>query len=547
MNRTAFVTTLLILDAVSSRAGTFVPTPYLPRDHVNVLTRQVANEQFSRDLMGAPYATVVIGHVDVYDRFPYLESRYFQFVSDPAWNRVLMGEMGAGVDAYNGASGRFGMLNGPRGLATDARARIFIADTGNNRVLAFRVVTEYDHVTLDPLFSIDNLARPYGVAFSDGGTPLETNDDHIYVANTGRNEVRAYDLDDRGARFTHALGDLGSGEGRFAGPMAVAVGRRNGANTGDVYVADAHNGRIVHLQDRGTTFTWTDEKKGVGLVTSLDTDSWGNVYASAPQSGSVVKLSPTLDALAGYTSGIERPRDFHVVFSDVRDHRDGTERVAGHGTGVLVEDWNGQHGIRMLNLGVDISSAHTAAQNAAFTLNITDRASVTADLVDPSSGAVLARHDAGVLDAGAHTVAFAATDYTQAWSAGEYRAVVHARSTYEHGDQASVEVPVKLTNSGSPALPNRLTLLGNSPNPFNPETTIRFVVPAGSQRDYSVRIYDVAGRLVRELASGRIDAGAHDVRWDGTDSRGAVVGSGVYLYRVSAGREVQNGKMVLLK
>jgi flagellar hook assembly protein FlgD len=110
-----------------------------------------------------------------------------------------------------------------------------------------------------------------------------------------------------------------------------------------------------------------------------------------------------------------------------------------------------------------------------------------------------------------------------------------------------VEIPLTLTNSGTPALPSTLTLLGNSPNPFNPETTIRFVVPAGPKRDYSVRVYDVAGRLVRNLAAGKIEAGAHDVRWDGTDQRGAVVSSGVYLYRVSAGRESQHGKMVLLK
>ncbi|HKW12975.1 MAG TPA: FlgD immunoglobulin-like domain containing protein [Candidatus Krumholzibacteria bacterium] len=546
-NRTVFITTLLLLDAAVCRAGTFVPAPYLPRDHVDVLTRQVANDEFSRNLMGAPYATVVVGHVDVYDKFPYLESRYFQFVSDPAWNRVLMGEMGAGVDAYDGAGGKFGKLNDPRGLATDGRARIFIADTGNDRVLAFRVVTEYDHVTLDPLFTVEGLARPYGVAFSDGGTALDTNDDHLYIANTGRNEVRAYDLNDRGARFVHATGDLGSGVGRFAGPMAITVGRENGANTADVYVADAHNGRIVRLHDDGTSFAWAAEKKDLGLVTSLDTDAWGNLYAAAPQSGSVMKLSPSLDALAGYSNGIERPRDFHVVFEDVRDHRNGSERVSGRGNGVLVEDWNGQHGIRMLNLGVDISSARAGTQSASFTVGITDRAMVTADLVDPASGEVIARHDAGVLDAGAHTVAFAADDYTSTYKAGEYRAVVHARSTYEHGDQATADVTVKLASGGAPALPSRLTLLGNSPNPFNPETTIRFIVPAGARRDYSVRIYDVAGRLVRELASGKIDAGAHDVRWDGSDDHGATVSSGVYLYRVSAGNETQHGKMVLLK
>ena len=545
MNRTAFITTLLLLDAASSRAGTFAPTPYLPQDHVNVLTRQVANEQFSRDLMGAPYATVVIGHVDVYDRFPYLESRYFQFVSDPSWNRVLMGEMGAGVDAYNGAGGKFGTLSAPRGLATDGRARLFIADTNNDRILAFRVVTEYDHVLLDPLFAITGLARPYGVAFADGGTPLDGNDDHLYVANTGRNEVRAYDLNDRGASFVHATGDLGSGTGRFAGPMAITVGRRDGVNTDDVYVADAHNGRIVRLTDNGSAFAWTAEKSGVGLLTSLDTDAWGNVYAAAPQSGSVMKLSPALVALSGYSTGIQRPRDFHVVFSDVRDHRDGSERVSGRGTGVLVEDWNGQHGIRMLNLGVDIQTRTTGNSSVGF--QITDRANITAELVDPSSGNVIARHDAGVLDAGEHTFKFAAEDFSSAYVAGDYRAVVRARSTYEHGDESTVEIPVKLTSGGTPALPSTLTLLGNSPNPFNPETTIRFLVPAGPKRDYSVRVYDVAGRLVRNLAAGKIEAGAHDVRWDGTDQRGAVVSSGVYLYRVSAGRESQHGKMVLLK
>jgi hypothetical protein len=546
MNRTALIiTSMLLLGAGESRAGTFVPTPYLPGDHVDVLTRRVANEQFSRDLMGSPYATVVLGHVDVYDRFPYLESRYFQIVSDPAWNRVLMGEMGRGVAAYDGASGRFGRLRAPRGLATDGRARVFVADAGNHRVLVLRAVTEFDRIQLEPLFSIDGLARPYGVAYSDGGTPFDNGDDHLYIANTGRNEVRAYALDDQGARFTHAIGDLGSGEGRFAGPMAIAVGRRDGANTDDVYVADAHNRRIVRLTDSGSSFRWSDEVAGPGPVTSLDTDAWGNVYAASPQSGNVLKFTPALEALASYDAGIERPRSFHVVFNEVVDHRDGSRRIGARGAGVMVEEWNGQHGIRMLNLGVDITRA-TPARNASVSVSLTDRAAVTADLFD-RDGRLVARRDAGILEAGAGTVTFERDDFVDEWSAGEYRARVRARSTYEHGDEAVVDVPLTLASGGAPALPSRLTLLGNTPNPFNPATTIRFIVPAGAPRDYSLRIYDVAGRLVRELAAGRIDSGAHEVRWDGTDDRGAGVSSGIYLYRIAAGAEALSGKMVLLK
>jgi hypothetical protein len=540
---------LLVLGAGVSQAATFNPTPYLAEAGVDVMTRRVANEQFDRDLLGAPYATVVVGHVDVYDRFPYLEARYFQVVSDPAWNRVLMGEIGRGVSAYDGSGGAFGKMRAPRGLSTDGRGRIFVADTGNDRVLVLRLLNEFDRVTLDPVFAIDGLAKPYGVAFSDGGTPLDTRDDRLYVANTGRNEVRRYDLDDRGARLAHTVGELGSGDGRFAGPMAITVGRRDGVHDDDVYVADAHNGRIVRLHDSGSAMQWQGAfAHDLGLVTSLDTDQFGNVYAAAPQRGSVLKLTTELEPLASYVTDIERPRSFHVVFADVRDHRAGTERVSGHGTGVLVEEWNGQHGLRMLDLGVELGRATAdGSGEASVTVNLTDHAAVTAELVDPVDGRTIARHEAGVLGAGRRTVRFLPADFLSAWSAGEYRVAVHARSTYAHGSESSVELPITLATGGSPALPDRLTLLGNAPNPFNPVTTIRFVVPAGPRRDYNVRVYDVAGRLVRDLAKGQIDAGLREVRWDGTDDRGAPASSGVYLYRIAVGRETLHGKMVMLK
>ena len=49
-----------------------------------MLTRRVAREQAGRDLFANPYATVAIANVDVYDRFPYLETRQFEVVSDHA-------------------------------------------------------------------------------------------------------------------------------------------------------------------------------------------------------------------------------------------------------------------------------------------------------------------------------------------------------------------------------------------------------------------------------------------------------------------------------
>jgi hypothetical protein len=361
--------------------------------------------------------------------------------------------------------------------------------------------------------------------------------------------VRRYALSDTGARLTAAIGDLGSGDGHFAGPTAIAVGRRNGGNCEDVYVADTHNGRLVQLRDTGAALAWNGSTShSLGLITSLDTDHWGNVYAAAPQAGRVVKFTASLFPVANLAGDIQRPRSFHVVFANVSDHRTGTQSRAGQGAGILVEEWGGQSGLRLLNLGVELTDASVVDnRDAAIGVTLTDHAAVSAEISDPRTGVVVACHEAGVLDAGRQTIRFAAGDYVSTWNAGEYRVTLRARSTYDQSTLSQVELPITMIGAGGPAFANRFALLGNTPNPFNPTTTIRFTVPTGPNRPYSLRIYDVQGRLVRELASGQIGGGLHEVRWDGRDTRGDGSSSGVYLYRVQVGAEQLTGKMVLLK
>jgi hypothetical protein len=85
----------------------------------------------------------------------------------------------------------------------------------------------------------------------------------------------------------------------------------------------------------------------------------------------------------------------------------------------------------------------------------------------------------------------------------------------------------------------------NIPNPFNPTTTIRFTLPA--REDVTLAIYDTNGQLVRTLVNEVEGYGAHEVTWDGRDDNGATVGSGVYFYRLHAGKLTESKKMVLLK
>ena len=88
-------------------------------------------------------------------------------------------------------------------------------------------------------------------------------------------------------------------------------------------------------------------------------------------------------------------------------------------------------------------------------------------------------------------------------------------------------------------------LYQNHPNPFNPTTTISFVLPERTR--VTLEIYDVEGRLVRRLVSGVGEPGLNEIVWDGKDAKGRRVSSGVYLYRLSAGDEVMTKKMTVLK
>jgi hypothetical protein len=92
-----------------------------------------------------------------------------------------------------------------------------------------------------------------------------------------------------------------------------------------------------------------------------------------------------------------------------------------------------------------------------------------------------------------------------------------------------------------------LILGQNYPNPFNPQTRVSYTIPDGSRAPVSIRIYDVAGRLVRSLVDEPQPAGVYTIDWDGTNDRGTRVASGVYFYRLRWKGEAHTKKMILLK
>ena len=87
--------------------------------------------------------------------------------------------------------------------------------------------------------------------------------------------------------------------------------------------------------------------------------------------------------------------------------------------------------------------------------------------------------------------------------------------------------------------------ISSFPNPFNPTTTINYSLEENSR--VSLNIYNIKGQRVKTLVNDQLSAGEHSVVWDGTDSNGNQISSGIYFYRLEAGDFQKVRKMILLK
>ncbi len=108
--------------------------------------------------------------------------------------------------------------------------------------------------------------------------------------------------------------------------------------------------------------------------------------------------------------------------------------------------------------------------------------------------------------------------------------LVRAKSEYDQG-----------------SLPTRFALDQNYPNPFNPSTSISYYVGTETAARVSLRIYNVAGQLVKTLVDEEKAPGEYRVMWDGKNEQGDDVASGVYFYRLNVLDYSDSKRMLLLK
>ncbi len=117
-----------------------------------------------------------------------------------------------------------------------------------------------------------------------------------------------------------------------------------------------------------------------------------------------------------------------------------------------------------------------------------------------------------------------------------YRANIQRTGFYGEDESLSVQ---------DQDIPIVTTLNQNYPNPFNPTTRINFAV--GNDVHTKLEVYNIRGQLVKTLVHEPLQKGHHSVLWNGVNNNSSQVGSGVYFYRLQAGEEIINRKMMLIK
>jgi hypothetical protein len=373
-----------------------------------------------------------------------------------------------------------------------AHQRLFIADTENNRV---RYIDSTGYIwTL--------IGNGSATSTGDGGPAslatvfrpgcvYATDDGKVYVSEASGNRVRMIDTS---GIVTTVAGGAERGFGGDGGPavlakLSVPVGLFRD-RWGYLYIADAANNRIRRVSPNGmiTTVAGTGMEFYDGEdVPALSANLWkpvdvaggpGDVlYVASQWSGRISMLVPALRVPVGFGNLRAEASSGGVTLSWVAWSDERVEYVVEQGDG----------------------STPTTFRTIAL------RAGLGAEQVE-------------------HYVPWSSTDRPGARVA--YRVRVRDLEGLELTMLGPVQVSV-----GGPLLPQRASLSAH-PNPFNPRVIVTLALPEAG--DIELAAFDAAGRKVAILATGRLGAGRRDVVWEGKDSRGAELASGVYHLELSA-------------
>ncbi len=426
-----------------------------PEHDIEKLTKAVTRNKLARDLFGKPYVGVLISSVQQHERAPFFSARYVQLVTDPAWNRIIYGDYDGWIKAYGPAAtddSQEQSLNRPHGIDRDSQDRVYVADTGNNRVVVLSLAGSGADTELrfEFDFGAAELSQPYDVAWDDAGTPFETNDDVVWVTDTGHHRILGYDLEENEARLRYAFGTMGKDAGQFFTPKGITPGRFNGVCSSQLYVADSGNRRIVKLSVNANELIWQNvfHSQDESQFSSVDVDHWGNVYIADRSYREIHKLSADLEPLAvlpGEQHSLIDPVNFRVVFGRVDLESEQRQVWAGYDQAFAIEKWSENSGAERYQLGVDLTDFNVSLSGDLSRLSVnsklTDHAEVSLSIINDKTNQTVRQTSHGWMVAGdKHVIWDRRDDSGHLVEPGFYRLQLAAQSSYG-ASSAMAETP----------------------------------------------------------------------------------------------------------
>lgn len=468
-------------------------------------------------------------------------------------------------------------MNNPIIALVDGSGTLWVSEYGNNRVTRWDNADQLvngdtaDGVLGQPDFTTNSAATTQNKFSGPAGIFIEANGT-LWVSNFNTHRVLRFQS--AATLPNGANADLVLGQPDFTtGTSGTTAAKMNNANgvyvdvLGNLWVSEFTNRRVLKFNNAATlttgqaadgvlgqpdftTNTSNTTQAGSGNVRWVTGDILGNLYVVQENNNriSVFLQAATLPNGANADYVIGQP-DFTTgtglnppTQNSLRTPR--CASVDNTGKKLWVTDWANNRVLRY-----DISSivpVELAAFSASVSLDGVTLKWTTATELNNLGFAVERReensqfHEIGFIKGNGTTTnqnSYSFLDKNPFTGTVYYRLKqVDFDGSAHYSNEIMVETFTTL---------NDFHLFGNYPNPFNPSTVISYSLPERTNLKIVVR--DILGSEVAEIFNGVAQPGINQVEWNGTNSQGHTVNSGVYFYTIEMGSKVVSGKMILNK
>lgn len=313
-------------------------------------------------------------------------------------------------------------------------------------------------------------------------------------------------------------------------------------NAGNLYVSNfiTSAGIVSKIDPSGTIDFFS---AGNANPTGIVVDAFNNVYISNAGAGRILKFDAAGYPLAEIVSDLfNQPHGLTIG-------TDGSLYVSNWGDGVISKVVADSFVSELATIPGDGNGHLAFGRNSVFvaarTVNQIYRVSLSGEVVLFAGSGIRGIDDGPALQATfSHPIAIAVNP-------GEDTLFVSDVTTLS-GDTLHPNIIRSIALDGANTVehpdnhqPATFQLKQNFPNPFNPSTTISFILP--KQIPISLSVYNIQGQLIKELIRGEVNPGTTTIIWDGRDLQRNMVASGVYIYQLRGASFVQQRKMLLVR